>query len=141
MSKLEPTDLMMEIGAKMYPRRYRRFRDLRPYQDACEWARNLDWRQNPYDRFLLRRELLHHLESTEFYEGCWNIFTIASREEIAAEVDGLLDEFHFDKYEGIGVFSYVLVLISWRLGFKHGLMNHTLLTRVLATIPSNEGDE
>ena len=100
---------MLEIGAKLFPRRYRRFRDLCPYQEAREWARTLDWRQNPYDRFLLRRELLRHLESTEFYEGLRNVFTFASRDEIAAEVDHLMDKFP-DEFEGIGVFVYVLSL-------------------------------
>ena len=135
MSKAEPTDLMLEIGAKLFPRRYRRFRDLRPCQEACEWARKLDWRQNPYDRFLLRRELLRQLESTEFYEGRRNVFSFASREEIAAEVDRLLDGFP-DKYESIGVFSYVLITIPWHLGFKHGWIRHSRLTQALATLPS-----
>jgi len=137
MSKPEPTDLMLEIGAKFYPRRYRRFRDLRPYQEACEWARTLDWRQNPYDRFLLRREMLRHLESTAFYEGHRNVFTFASREEIAAEIAGLLDKFS-DKDEGIGVFSYILITLPWHLGFKHGRIRYSLLTKALATLPSKE---
>ena len=135
MSKPEPTDLMLEIGTRFFPRRYRRFRDLRPYQEACEWARKLDWRRNPYDRFLLHRELLRHLESTEVYEGRRNPFSFASREEIAAEVDQLLDEFP-DKYESIGVFSYVLVTIPWHLGFKHGRIHYNRLTQALAMLTS-----
>jgi len=119
MSDSQPSDLMLEIGAQLFPRRYRRFGNLRPYQEACEWARSLDWRQNPYDRFLLRRELLRHLESTQFYEGQRNIFAFASREEIAAEVDRLMNELP-DRWDGAGVFGYVLVTIPWRLGFKHG---------------------
>lgn len=137
MSKLEPSELMLEIGAKLFPRRYRRFKDLRPYQEACEWARTLDWRQNPYDRFLLRRELLRHLENTEFYEGRRNVFTFASREEIATGVDHLMDKFP-DKFEGIGVFGYVLVTLPWHLGFKHGRIRHSRLTEALAKLPSKK---
>src|SRR5882757_1587796 len=102
MSKPEPSELMLEIGAKLFPRRYRRFRDLRPYQETLEWVWTLDWRQNPYDRFLLRRELLRHLESTGYYEGRLNVFTFASRDEITAEVDHLLDKFP-DEFEAMGV--------------------------------------
>ena len=92
--------MMLEIGAKLFPRRYRRFKDLRPAQQACEWAPTLDWRQNPYDRFLLRREILHHLETTAFYKGGWDVYSFASREEIAVQVDRVMDEFP-DKYERI----------------------------------------
>jgi hypothetical protein len=137
MSKAEPSDLMLEIGAKLFPRRYRRFKDLRPHLEACEWARKLDWRQNPYDRFLLHRELLRHLESTEFYEGSRNVFSFASREEIAAEVDCLMDEFP-DKFESMGVFSYVLLKVPWNLGFKHGRIRYSRLTEALAKLPTNE---
>jgi hypothetical protein len=140
MNKPEPSALMLEIGAKFYPRRYRRFRDLRPSEEASQWARSLDWRENPYDRFLLRRELLRHIESTEFYEGRWNVFTFASREEIAAEVEHLMDEFP-DEYEFIGVFSYVLITLRWNLGFKHGLIRYSRLSEALAKLPVNEKDK
>ena len=129
---------MLEIGAKLFPRRYRRFRDLRPHHEACEWALTLDWRQNPYDRFLLRRELLRHLESIEFYEGRLNVFTFASRDEIAAEVDRLMDDFPVE-FGGIGVFTYVFITLPWRLGFKHGRIRHSRLTEALAKLPSKEG--
>ena len=137
MSKSEPTAIMEEIGARLFPRRYRRFKDLRSYQEACEWARKLDWRQNPYDRFLLRRELLRHLESTQFYEGHRNVFSFASRGEIATEVDRLIDKFP-DKFESIGVFGYVLVMLPWHLAFKHGRIRHSRLTEALAKLPSKK---
>ena len=57
------SETMLEIGAKLYTRRYHRFKDLRPFHEACEWAQSLDWRNNPYDRFLLKRELLRHIEA------------------------------------------------------------------------------
>jgi hypothetical protein len=138
MSKSEPTEIMEEMVAKLFPRRYRRFKDLRPYQEACEWARTLDWRQNPYDRFLLRRELLHHLESSEFHNGRLNVFAFASREEIAGEADHLINEFP-EKYEGLGVFSYVLITLPWRLGFKHGLIRHGKLDEALAKLAKTNG--
>ena len=128
----ELTETMLEIGAKLFPRRYSRFKDLRPDQQACEWARTLDWRQNPYDRFLLRREILHHLESTASYESRRNVYSFASRDEIAAEVDHLMDEFP-DKYESIGVFSYVLITLRWNLAFKHGQVQHSLLAEALGS--------
>jgi hypothetical protein len=138
--KPELSETVLEIGEKLFPRRYRRFRDLRPYQQACEWARMLDWRQNPYDRFLLRRELFRHLESTAFYDGRWNVFSFASREEIAAEVDRLMDEFP-DEYKSTGVFAYVLVTIPWHLGFKHGRIRHSRLAEALAKLPTKERDD
>ena|SRR6516164_4593915 len=130
MSKHEPSKLMQEIGAKLYPRRYRRFKDLRSFEDACEWARTLDWQKNPYDRFLLRRELLHHLESTEFYKGGLNIFSFASRGEIAAEVERLMDEFP-KEHKGMGVFAYVLTALPWRLAFRHGVEEQSRLAAAL----------
>ena len=129
---------MLEIGRKFYPRRYHRFKDLRPYQEARDWARMLDWRQNPYDRFLLRRELLRHLESAEVYGGPRNVFSFASREEIAAEVDRLLDEFPGTN-ESLGVFAYVLVILPWDLEFKHGRIRYSRLTEALANLPSKIG--
>ena len=62
MSNPQPSDTVMEIGRNLHPRRYHRFKDLRPDLEAVQWARSLDWRNNPYDRFLLRREILHYLE-------------------------------------------------------------------------------
>src|SRR5215469_7183584 len=92
MSTPQPSELMLEIGAKLFPTRYKRFKDLRPDQEACQWARTLDWRENPYDRFLLKRELLRHLEASELHSPR-NIFTFASRGEIEAKVEQLMNEF------------------------------------------------
>ena len=133
-NKPELTETMLEIGAKLFPRRYHRFKDLRPDQQACEWARTLDWRHNPYDRFLLRREILHHLESTGSHEGSRNVFSFASRDEIAAEVDRLMNEFPVE-YESIGIFSYVLVTLPSHLAFKHGQVQHSRLAEVLGKLP------
>jgi hypothetical protein len=132
----EFSDAVLEIAAKLYPRRYRRFKDLRPFQEACEWARKLDWRNNPYDRFLLRREILHHLESFAFYEAKWNFYTFASREEIAAEVDRLIETFP-PKRESLGIFSYVLVKLPWDLAYKHGRVRFSLLTKALNQMPTD----
>lgn len=133
MSKYEPSELMQEIGAKLYPRRYRRFKDLRSFHEACEWARTLDWQKNPYDRFLLRRELLHYLESTEFYRAGRNVFKFASREEIAAEVERLMDGFSRES-KTIDVFAYVLSALPWHLAFKHGMAEHSRLAAALARL-------
>lgn len=120
----------MEIGRQLHPRRYQRFKDLRPDLAAVEWSRNLDWRNNPYDRFLLRREILHHLEATSFYRADWNIYTFASRAEIGAEVDRLLDVCP-PEYER-GAFHHVLVMLPWELAFKHGRVRYSRLAKALA---------
>lgn len=128
---------MLEIGAKLFPRRYRRFKDLRPYQEACEWARTLNWRENPYDRFLLRRELLHHLEATQFHAGSSNVFTFASREEIAAEVGGMIEGYQA-KHEPIGVFNFVLITVQWNLAYKHGRVRYSNLAAALGKMSLKE---
>jgi hypothetical protein len=140
MSCTEPsrqlTDTMLEIGAKFFPRRYRRFKDLRPYQSAREWARPLNWRENPYDRYVLRREILHFAESSLVHDECRNVYTFASRSEIAAEVDRLLDgipqNFEWD------AFAWVLVALPWQLGIKYGLVRYSRLTEALAKGPLRE---
>ena len=139
-TKTRPSDTVLEIGRNLHSRRYRRFKDLRPYEEAREWARSLDWRNNPYERFLLRREILHHLESTEFYKGHWNVYTFASRPEIAAEVDRLMNEFPA-KYSSLGVFSYVLVTLPWDLAFKHGRVQYDPLLAALSKAGSKQGSE
>jgi hypothetical protein len=133
MNTPQPSEMMLEIGAKLFPRRYMRFKDLRPYLEASKWARTLEWRENPYDRFLLKRELLHHLENSEFHSPR-NVFTFASREEIAAKVEQLMDEFP-DKYESIGVFGYVLIKVRWDLAFEHGWVTYSRLAGALAQMP------
>ncbi len=135
MSNPQPSDTVMEIARELHPRRYRRFKDLRPDLEADAWARTLDWRNNPYDRFLLRREILHHLESVSFYRASWNIYNFASREEIAADADRLIDKFP-GKFETIGVFHYVLTALPWHLAFKHGVVKHSELLAALAQFPS-----
>lgn len=140
MSKPEPSKLMLEIGAKLYPRRYRRHRTLRPYQAACAWAQTLDWRRNPYDRFLLRRELLQHLESTECYEGRMNVFSFASGRAIGTEIDRLLDEFP-DDYQRIGVFGYVLMVLPLNICYSHGQVRYSKLAQALVSLPSKAATE
>ena len=133
--KTELTPTVLEVGAKIFPRRYRRFEDLRPWQEASEWARNLDWRQNPYDRFLLRREILRRLESSVVYDGPLNVYSFASREEIAAEVDRLLNEYPDEIFNPL---SYVLVCLPWHLAFKHGRVAYNRLAGALASLSSKE---
>ncbi len=134
----ELSDTVLEIGAKLCPRRYRRFKDLRTFDQAQEWVRTLDWRKNPYDRFLLRREILRQLESSVVHEpGFRNVFTYASRDEIGAEVDRLLDEFPV-KFERMGALIYVLVGLPWHLAFKHGFVRHSRLVQALSSMKAKE---
>lgn len=130
MSNPQPSDTVMEIGRNLLPRRYQRFKDLRRDLEAVEWSHNLDWQNNPYDRFLLRREILHHLEATAFYEAGWNVYSYASRGEIAAQVDSLLDNCP-PEFES-GVFHYVLTIVRWELAFKHGRVRYSRLAEALA---------
>jgi hypothetical protein len=126
---------MLEFGRRLFPRRYRRFKDLRPRSEAIAWAQDLDWRNNPYDRFLLRREILHHLESTLFYEPDCNVYTFASRKEIAAEVDFLLNDFPEDDIWGwMGVFGYVVRLLPWHIAIKHGKATRSRLEEALESL-------
>ena len=75
-----------------------------------------------------------HLESTAFYEGQLNVYSFASRDEIAAEVDHLMEEF-LDKYASIGVFSYVLITVPWNLAFKYGRVRYSRLAEALGKLP------
>ncbi len=135
------SDTLLEIGGRLCPRRYQRFRDLRPWEEAAEWARTLDWRGNPYDRFLLRREILRQLESTAVHEADFhNVYTYASREEIAFEADKLLDELP-SEFESRGPLTYVLITLPWHLAFKHGRVKHSRLAEALSQFPEQEGNQ
>jgi hypothetical protein len=39
MSNPQPSDTLLEVGRRLHPRRYHRFKDLRPDLEAVEWAR------------------------------------------------------------------------------------------------------
>ena len=119
-----PSDALLEIGRKFHPRRYRRFKDLRPSDEVECWARTLEWQNNPYDRFLLRREMLHYLESTVIYHSHKNIFKFASRSEIEAEVDRQIEAFgqrmRAQPHPIDNVFNYVSIRVVWNLvAVKH----------------------
>jgi hypothetical protein len=132
----ETSELLLEIGAKLFPRRYHRFKDMRPYQEACEWADTLDWRNNPYDRFLLRREILHHLEDEAIHGGgYWNLYNFATREEIAAKVDLLLNELPRE-LENLGVFFYVFTTAKGDLAFEHGLADFSYSKLLMRSVRS-----
>ena len=126
----ELSDTILEVGRKVHPRLYRRFKDLRPWVAAAAWARTLDWRTNPYDRFLLRREILHHVESE-----CWSYYRLASREEIAAETDRLINEFSGGN-EPPGVLSYVFRNLVLHLLLKHPETKRNRLDEALAKLPA-----
>jgi len=138
----ELSDTILEIGSKLHPRRYRRFKDLRTLEEACEWAEGLDWRNNPYDRWLLRREILHYLESTICYEPGWNIYEFANRAVISAELDQILDDRsgRMERLgtETLGVFLYALTTLRWDLAFKHGRIRYSALTKALANFPGGK---
>jgi hypothetical protein len=123
----ELSETILQIGMKFFPRRYHRFKDLR--EDVLDWVGTLDWRNNPYDHFLLRREILRHFETSNVHEGRMNVYTFASRDEISAECDLLLQEYS-TKSDPINVFAYVTSLLKWRLGFRHGLIQYDRLAAI-----------
>lgn len=125
----ELSDTILEVGRKVHPRHYRRFKDLRPWIAAAAWAQTLDWRTNPYDRFLLRREILHYFESE-----CWSYFRLASREEVAAETDRLINECPGGDVPG--VFSYVFRNLVLHLLLKHEDTHRNRLDEALAKLPA-----
>lgn len=131
-SSEEISDALLEAGRKLFPRRYLRNQSMRSVDEAGEWARSLDWRANPYDRFLLKRELLRQAENLYSYDGWVNLFSFCSREEVAAEIEEILDEFN-DSDAAPGPFCYVLSILPWRLGVKHGLVKHSKLEEALNT--------
>lgn len=132
---LDLSPAMLELGAKLYPRRINRFKDLRPYHEACDWADGLDWQSNPYDRFLLRRELLRHLAEIEIHKPL-NIFTFASRSEIAAKVDEFISTYSekYGKQSPTGVFQACLVILPFDLAYNHGFITYSHLAKALATM-------
>jgi hypothetical protein len=125
------SDTTLEIARKLHPPRYKIYKNLRPLEEAAAWAQKLDWRENPYDRFLLRQEILKHLETRSIHEpGFRNVYTYASRQEIAAEVDRLIEKFP-KKFEKWGVFGYVVTTLPWYLGAKHGRVRRDPLVAAL----------
>ncbi len=83
----------------------------------------------------MRREILRQLESILIHErGFRNVYTYASRDEIAAEVDRRMDKFP-KRMEKRGIFMYVLTSVPFYLAFKHGLVRHSRLAEALARFP------
>lgn len=119
MNEGELRDAASDPMSSLFPRRYRRFRDLRTYKAACDWSRTLDWQRNAYDRFLLERELRRYLEATQGYLGRENLFRVASRAGIESEIGLLLDEYAARPVP-VSVFGYVLLMLPWVIRYKCG---------------------
>ena len=64
----------LSMGRRFYPRRYQRFPGLHAPAEAVAWSRALDWRDNPYSRFLLRRELLRFVATRAGTDPRHNVF-------------------------------------------------------------------
>lgn len=120
------------IGRKFYPGLYRHRRNVRDPDDAAEWAESLDWLNNPYDRFLLKREILRQSENFLRDKGPMNIWSFASREEIANEIDTVLSECE-KKGRIRNVLSLILVTLPWRVGYKHGRIVYSRLAEAFAS--------
>ena len=126
------SEVMLEIGRKLYPRLYRIHKDLRTEKESHEWARTLDWRNNPYDRFLLRREIFRQYESYAYYSRFYNLFSYLSREQVYAEIDRLLDECK-KPAEQFDYFMDVSLRLPWNLAFKHGRIQYDPLSKIPRT--------
>ncbi|RYD85091.1 MAG: hypothetical protein EOP84_03605 [Verrucomicrobiaceae bacterium] len=119
---MDLSDVYFEIGRKLNPRRKLGSVRVRDYEAACQWSLNLDWRKNPYDRFLLCRELLLHFERLMHEDARSDIFAFASRSEIVATIEWLFGRYEqrcsemteaagFDFQKVQSVFAYV----AWAL--------------------------
>jgi hypothetical protein len=128
------SEAFLEAGRKLFPRRYRRNRNVSALNEASEWARTLDWQDNPYDRFLFQRELMRQAENLYSYDGWINLFSFCSRQEVATEIEELLLEFK-NEYGATRPFDYVLSVLPWRLGLKHGFVKHSKLEQALSSMP------
>jgi hypothetical protein len=102
--KAELSEVMLEVGGRLCPRLYRRHRDLRDYQDLRWWAERLDWRNNPYDRYLLRRELLHQIEAYRGDMPEFNAGLFARRDQLLKQIDYLLGEYP-EELGRMGIFT------------------------------------
>lgn len=132
-SSSEPSEALLEIGRRFYPRRRARYRDLRPYQEACEWARTLDWRGNPYERFLLHRELLHYFLSVDHIDSIQKIRRIAAPGEMSAVIDHLLDTLPAEDSR-LGIFTRVFLRLPWEIAYRHRLVKYSPLAQALGTL-------
>jgi hypothetical protein len=128
----EIPECTLSIGRKFYPRRYTRFRNLRDYKEAAEWSRALNWQTNPYERFLLKREILKQLEAELTYCGEKNVYAFASPAEIKREVEECIDDYPRMGFKSLDVIGFTIISIPWRLGFKHGLIEHSNLVAAVA---------
>ena len=94
------------------------------------WSRTLDWRDNPYSRFLLRRELLRFVAARAGTDPHHDVFRLANSEEVAAMVDHMLDA--CPEKLARGVFNYVVAGLPWKLSIKAGRVRYNHLTKALA---------
>ncbi len=124
----------LSVGRRFYPRRYQRFPGLRASAEAVAWSRTLDWRDNPYSRFLLRRELLRFVAARAGTDPRHNVFRLASPEEVAAMVDRMLDA--CPEKLARNAFSYVVTGLPWKLAIKAGRVRYNHLTKALAHQPA-----
>jgi hypothetical protein len=121
--KAELSEVMLEVGGRLFPRLYKRHGDLRNQGEVRQWAEKLDWRNNPYDRYLLRRELLRHIESYRYdMPGC-NVGLFAKRDQILKQIDYLLDNFP-EELNRMGIFMYVVVALPFYMQRGRGKDRH-----------------
>lgn len=121
--KAELSPIMLEVGGRLFPRLYKRHGDLRNQCEVRKWAESLDWRNNPYDRYLLRRELLHHAEADRSDMPEFNVGLFAKRDQILKQIDYLLDNFPVE-LKRMGIFMYVVVALPFYMQRGRGKDRH-----------------
>lgn len=121
--KAELSEVMLEVGGRLCPRLYKRHGDLRSQQEVRQWAERLDWRNNPYDRYLLRKELLRFMEAQRGDEPFFNVGLFAKRDQILKQIDYLLDNFP-EELKRMGIFMYVVVALPFYMQRGRGKNRH-----------------
>lgn len=106
------SDSMLDFYRKFAPRRYSPASCVHSYLEARKWAERIDWKNNPYDRYSLHRELFYHVVRYSCKYPSESVFKSFDRETIKEEIRKLVEEFERGG-KPLGVFSWVFLEVFW----------------------------